>query len=51
VLERKLREASMTEEPKAFRIRGRRHLAVLERFENGWRLKCPICGAQLIEAR
>ena len=50
-LKAKLREAELAEEPKAFRVRGRRHLAALETFERGWRLRCPICGAQLVEAR
>jgi len=47
----KLKEVDVAEEPKAFRIRGRRHLAALEGFERGWRLKCPVCGAQLVEVR
>jgi len=50
-LKAKLREAELVEEPKAFRIRGRRHLAALEGLERGWRLKCPVCGAQLVEVR
>jgi len=50
-LKGKLKEVSMPEEAKAFRITGRRHQAVLEQFESGWRLKCPICGAQLVETR
>jgi hypothetical protein len=45
----KLREAELAEEPRAFKVVGRRYLAVLENFERGWRLKCPVCGAQLME--
>jgi hypothetical protein len=50
-LKGRLKEVDVAEEAKAFRIRGRRHLAVLETFERGWRLRCPVCGAQLVEAR
>jgi hypothetical protein len=50
-LKAKLEKVELVEEAKAIRIRGRRHRAVLEPAERGWRLKCPICGFTLIEAR
>jgi hypothetical protein len=50
-LKGKLQDLELVEEPHAFKIRGRRSLAVLELLERGWRLRCPFCETQLAECR
>ncbi len=49
VLKGKVRDLTMIEEEKAFKIVGKRHRAVYEETETGWRLKCPLCDMVLIE--
>jgi rubrerythrin len=48
-LNNKILDAQIIEEDEAIRIIGKRYQAVLEKFDNGWRLKCPNCGFTLVE--
>jgi len=48
-LSNKIRDAQIIEEDEAIKIIGKRYQAVLEKFDNGWRLKCPNCGFTLVE--
>jgi len=48
-LKSKVRDLTMMEEEGAFKIIGKRHKAVYEETETGWRLKCPLCDMVLIE--
>jgi broad specificity phosphatase PhoE len=45
----KVKDVQLVEEDTAIRIIGKRYQAVLEKFDNEWRLKCPNCGYTLIE--
>ena len=48
-LKDKVRDLTMIEEQKTIKITGKRHRAVYEETETGWRLKCPLCDMVLIE--
>jgi hypothetical protein len=48
-LKNKVRDLTVVEEEKAFKIVGKRYKAVYEETETGWRLKCPLCDMVLIE--
>jgi rubrerythrin len=45
----KVKDVQLIEEDTAIKIVGKRYQAVLEKFDNGWRLKCPNCGFTLVE--
>jgi rubrerythrin len=45
----KVKDVRLVEEDEAIKIVGKRYQAVLEKFDNGWRLKCPNCGFTLVE--
>jgi|YelNatPaOPRAMG01_1025707.scaffolds.fasta_scaffold78628_4 rubrerythrin len=45
----KVKNAQLVEEDDVIKIVGKRYQAILEKFENGWRLKCPNCGFTLVE--
>ena len=45
----KVKDVQLVEEETAIKIVGKRYQAVLEKFDNGWRLKCPNCGFTLVE--
>lgn len=45
----KVKDVQLVEEDTAIKIVGKRYQAVLEKFDNGWRLKCPNCGFTLVE--
>jgi rubrerythrin len=47
----KVKDVQLVEEDTAIKIVGKRYQAVLEKFDNGWRLKCPNCGFTLVECR
>jgi hypothetical protein len=48
-LKGKVRDLTLVEEEKSFKIVGKRHKAVYEETETGWKLKCPLCSVVLIE--
>ena len=48
-LKGKVRDLTMIDEEGDFKIIGKRHKAVYEETETGWRLKCPLCDMVLIE--
>jgi hypothetical protein len=50
-LKGKVRDLTLVEEEKTFKIVGKRHKAVYEETEAGWRLKCPLCDMVLIEKK
>jgi len=45
----KIKDAQLVEEETAIKIVGKRYQAILETFENGWKLKCPNCNYVLVE--
>jgi hypothetical protein len=45
----KLRGLTLTEETKAFKVKGKRWKAAYEETGTGWRLKCPHCNTTLLE--
>jgi rubrerythrin len=45
----KVKDVQLVEEDTAIKIVGKRYQAILEKFDNGWKLKCPNCGFTLVE--
>jgi hypothetical protein len=45
----KVRGLTLTEETKAFKVKGKRWKATYEETPTGWRLKCPHCNSILLE--